>query len=161
MRRFQCYHTPSSQSLQDYFLCLDGTTWRLASFAVMRDNHSFFLYLSGCHQFTIDSVAKGLLFNCGIFLSCLEKRYWVILKLNSLLIYVVFHYREARWTENSLAIVSLGHCIGHNTVLWFDTITKTWYYTKTIYITGRMAQLTQCKHEDYSSVLRTHFIKKV
>lgn len=45
--------TPFSQSLQDYLLYVDDTTWRLASFADMRDDHS-------CSQLFSDIFLAGI-----------------------------------------------------------------------------------------------------
>lgn len=41
MRRFQPSFPPFSRSPQDHVFCLGDTTWKLASFANMRDNYSF------------------------------------------------------------------------------------------------------------------------
>lgn len=120
-------------------------------------------YLSGWHQFTMDSFVKGQLFSLAIFLRCLEKKNRIILKLNIFLIYVDFHYWETKWTEDLLTIALLGNCMGHNTFLWFDTITKN-VILRLFIALGTKAQLVKfmlCKHKDLNSVLRTPFIKKV
>lgn len=76
MRRFQPYFTSFSQSLQDLVLCLDSTTWKLASFASKRDN----TVSVSCFpiSFWLPSVYngwnfKGQLFNSAVFLGAVRR----------------------------------------------------------------------------------------